>query len=59
VATWSSTLDSLTSWVESAAPVRTVYWLGSLILSVSPILAPDLAKLSSYWRLMVPTKLSF
>ncbi len=59
VAICSDTLVSAVSWVARVAPVRTTYWFGSLIFSVSPILAPSLAKLSSYWRLMEPTKRSF
>jgi hypothetical protein len=59
VATWSDTEVSEVSWVTRVAPLVTVYWLGSRIFSVSPIFAPSLAKLSSYWRLMLPMKVSF
>ena len=59
VATFSSTLDSLVSWVDRAGPLRTAYWLGRRTFSVSPILAPWRAKRSSYSLEMVPTKFSF
>jgi hypothetical protein len=59
VATCSEMLSSAVSCVAIVLPVRTVYLLGMRIFRVSPILAPDLAKLSSYWRLMEPMKFSF
>ncbi len=58
VPTCSETLCSLTAWAARVGPVRTANWLGRRIFRVSPILAPDLAKLSSYWRLMAPMKVS-
>ena len=59
VATCSVTEDSVVSCVDSVRPERTIYWFGRRILSESPILAPFLAKLSSYCRSIEPTKFSF
>jgi hypothetical protein len=47
VCTFRSTELSVVSWATSVEPVRTAYWLGRRIFSVSPTLAPCWAKLSS------------
>src|SRR5262245_60955218 len=59
VATCKVTLVSVVSWADSVAPVRTVYWFGRRIFSESPVLAPDLAKLSSYCRLIEEMNAAF
>src|SRR5258705_13025893 len=59
VAICKETLVSVVSCADRVAPVLTVYWFGRRIFSVSPILAPFLAKESSYWRLIEPMKRSF
>ena len=59
VCTFSSTLVSVVSWASSVGPVRTTYWLGRRTFRVSPTLAPCRAKLSSYSRVIEPTKFSF
>src|SRR4051794_22002805 len=59
VATCRLTEDSVVSWADRVAPVRTWYWFGSRIFRLSPILAPSLAKESSYSRTIEPTKFSF
>ena len=43
----------------SAGVVETVYCTGTRMRSVLPILAPLLAKLSSYWRFTAPMMLHF
>ena len=46
--TGRATLVSVVSCAESVAPERTVYSFGKRTRRVSPILAPDFAKLASY-----------
>ena len=46
--TVSDVLVSVTSWVDSAAPVRVVNWFGRRMRRVDPIFAPSWANESSY-----------
>ena len=56
--TWLSSVSAVPTAVM-VAPFRTRYWFGRRMRRSLPILAPVLAKLSSYWRLIEPTKFSF